>query len=165
MSPLLSIGSRSSVHSLVVLYWVLSLLAPNLVEARDCVFYIDSLGRRRRRCYGLLPGIIAALIVGILVILAFLSLAFVLQRRRQRATLGRTHTLSPTAQDNNSMIQPPVYPPPSYPMSGSPNAPIILPPQVYGEEKFDNGVHQDPPQASNPAPIQAPIVSHHPQNS
>ncbi|KAA1079094.1 hypothetical protein PGT21_003866 [Puccinia graminis f. sp. tritici] len=139
---------RLAVHPVVLFYLLASLLAPVPVEARECFWYTDSLGRRRRRCRGLVPGIIAALVVGLFVILAFLSLAFVLRRRQQRATLesGAVFT-QPGTNNLMSQQQPPAYPPPSYPAPPPANPP---PAAYYKLEKNEAGA-QDPIQPPPPA--------------
>ncbi|OAV98704.1 hypothetical protein PTTG_08902 [Puccinia triticina 1-1 BBBD Race 1] len=106
---------------MTLLLLLITLLIPAPAAARECFWYTDSLGRRRRRCRGLVPGIIAALVVGLFVVLAFISLAFVLRRRQQRATLEQgpvftqQHPGNLMSQQQQQQHPPPAYPPPGYP--------------------------------------------------
>ncbi|KAH9462780.1 hypothetical protein MJO28_017114 [Puccinia striiformis f. sp. tritici] len=142
------------VHPAVLFYLIIvTILGPTSVEARECFWYNDSLGRRRRRCRGLIPGIIAALVVGFFVIMAFLSLAFVLRRRQRRAVMADGPVFTQAPPNNNTTNhtvmsqQPPAYPPPSYP---SVPPPIPPPAAYYKLEKNENNT-QDPIVNPNPA--------------
>ncbi|PLW14253.1 hypothetical protein PCANC_14483 [Puccinia coronata f. sp. avenae] len=157
--------SRQLARPVILLYLLISLIAPAPVDARECYWYTDSLGRRRRRCRGLIPGIIAALVVGFLVIMAFLSLAFVLRRRQRRATLEAGGVLPPSGSNPQvNMAQPPAYPPPSYPSIPPPDMhppPNLPPPAAYHElEKNEHAVYHHDPTTLQPPPA-ANLASHH----
>jgi len=122
-----------AVHPAVLVYLLITLIASSPVHARECFWYTDTFGRRRRRCRGLVPGIIAAVVVGFFVILAFLSLALVLRRRQRRlANLEAPSTFTGATgaggQYNQMMSQqPPAFRLPAIPSTTSlPRPPSLI---------------------------------------
>ncbi|POV97287.1 hypothetical protein PSTT_15145 [Puccinia striiformis] len=119
------------VHPAVLFYLIIvTILGPTSVEARECF-----------------------LVVGFFVIMAFLSLAFVLRRRQRRAVMADGPVFTQAPPNNNTTNhtvmsqQPPAYPPPSYP---SVPPPIPPPAAYYKLEKNENNT-QDPIVNPNPA--------------
>ncbi|KNZ52510.1 uncharacterized protein VP01_354g5 [Puccinia sorghi] len=162
----------------VLIYLIIALIITSSpVNARECFWYTDNFGRRRRRCRGLVPGIIAAVVVGffgkhcasleVAFILAFLSLAFVLRRRQRRLeneaappTFRGATGLEEQVNNNIMSQQPPAYPPPSYPLNNLPPPPLVAELNNTTEKNDANNF----PSLNITPPPPANIASHHASN-